>query len=263
VQRRIEPSVREKELSDRISALEAEIAVYRQAVENSRQEMQGFAYSVSHDLRAPLRAIEGFSKILLEDFRKQLEPEAQRFLQHITSNTQTLTSQIDDLLRYYRYGKNPPSKIKVDADAICREAIDLASPRRQPNVLISGKLPEVEADPIQLREIFTQLIENALKFSSRADSPSIEVGAKVEPNATTFHVRDNGVGFDPRNAERLFQVFQKLHSATEYPGNGIGLAIVKRLVQAHGGCVAADAAPDNGATFYFTLPKFSGNGAAR
>jgi len=235
--------------------LEAEIALYRSALEKSRDELQMFAYSVSHDLRAPLRAIEGFSRILLEDFSKALDPEAQRFLKHITANTQHLSSQIDDLLRYYRVGKNAPAKIEVDTNAICQEALLAASsPASKKANVVRHDLPAVAADPVQLREIFTQLIGNALKFSGQRNTPKIEIGSKVESGATTFYIKDNGVGFDEKHADKLFQVFQKLHSVTDYPGNGIGLAIARRLVEAHGGCIAAKAKPEAGATFCFCLP---------
>jgi light-regulated signal transduction histidine kinase (bacteriophytochrome) len=234
---------------------EAEIALYRHALENAREEFQAFAYSVSHDLRAPLRAIEGFSKILLEDFSKELGDEPRRFLQHIIANSQQLSSQIDDLLKFYRAGKNEPTKIDLDVDRICREALISLEEQLPKNVeIIQHELPSISADPVQLREIFSQLIANAVKFTSKTPHPRIEIGAKVEPMATTFFVRDNGVGFDPRSATKLFQVFQKFHSSAEYPGNGIGLAIVRRYVEAHGGCISADAEPGKGAVFCFSLP---------
>jgi light-regulated signal transduction histidine kinase (bacteriophytochrome) len=242
-------------LQEQITALEAELALYREALKNSREDMQAFAYSVSHDLKAPLRAIEGFSKILLEDFSKQLPAEAQRFLQHIVTNTETLGGQIEDLLKYYRAGKNPPAPQPVDLDSVCREIISTLPPADIDRVTILEKLPTVKGDPVQLREVFAQLIGNGLKFSKKAENQKVEVSGTVEKAATRVSVRDHGVGFDPKHATKLFQVFQKLHSISDFPGNGIGLAIVKRLVLAHGGCVEADAVPEQGATFSVTLPN--------
>jgi light-regulated signal transduction histidine kinase (bacteriophytochrome) len=244
-------------LQEQIAALEAELALYREALKNSRDDMQAFAYSVSHDLKAPLRAIEGFSKILLEDFANDLNPEAQRFLKHIVANTETLSTQIEDLLKYYRAGKNPPARLPVDLESVCREIVATLPPRDAQRVRINATLPSVTGDAIQLREVLSQLILNALKFSKNARNPAVEISGAEEKEATRIMVRDFGVGFDPKHAGKLFQVFQKLHNGPEFPGNGIGLAIVKRLVLSHGGCVEADALPQEGATFSITLPKQS------
>jgi len=245
----------EPRTADPIAALEADLTLYRTALEQSRAEMQAFAYSVSHDLRAPLRAIAGFSRILLDDFSSGLNPEALRFLKNIITNSETLSSQIEDLLRFYRLGKNPPTKINADADAICREAVANLPSGTTGKIRISRPLPKVFADPLHLREVFGELLRNAVKFSTHNSASTIEIRASVEPDATRFSISDRGVGFDPKYADRLFQVFQKLHPPSEFPGNGIGLAIVKRLVQGHGGCVEAQAVPNQGATFSFTLPQ--------
>lgn len=242
-------------LQEQMAALEAELALYRQALHNSREDMQAFAYSVSHDLKAPLRAIEGFSKILLEDFASELKPEAQRYLSHIVANAETLSGQVEDLLKYYRAGKNPPARLPVNLDAVCREIISNLDPAEIGRVAILGTLPTITGDSLQVREIFDQLISNALKFSKQAKNPIVEIFAATEKEATRISVRDSGVGFDPKHSAKLFQVFQKLHGPSDFPGNGIGLAIVKRLVIAHGGCVEADAAPGQGATFSVTFPN--------
>jgi signal transduction histidine kinase len=240
-----------------VSQLEAEVALYRQALEQARQDMQAFAYSVSHDLRAPLRAIEGFSRILLDDFSSELKPDAAKFLQHIVSNTQQLGNLIEDLLRLYRSTKNPPNRSSIDANAVCKEVVeDLQLGLNGKIVIQQNELPEVYADVIQLRQIFRELLANAIKFSRTKPSPRIEISAHKELGAVTFVIQDNGDGFDPKATKRLFQVFQKLH--TGYPGNGVGLAIVKRMVEAHGGCVSASGAVDSGATFSFSLPGQNG-----
>jgi signal transduction histidine kinase len=242
-------------LQEQVTALEAELALYREALKNSREDMQAFAYSVSHDLKAPLRAIEGFSKILLEDFATELSPDAQRFLKHIVGNTETLASQIEDLLKYYRAGKNPPAFATVDLDSVCREIISTLPPQDAERVKILDALPTVSGDAVQLREVLSQLISNGLKFSKNTRNPAVEISGKVEKEAIRISVRDFGVGFDPKHASKLFQVFHKLHAGTDFPGNGIGLAIVKRLVLAHGGCVEADAVPQEGATFSISFPN--------
>lgn len=244
-----------RSLSDKIASLEAEVALYRSALEASRAEMQAFAYSISHDLRAPLRAIEGFSKIILEDFSKELTGDGQRFLKHIVTNTEILSSQIEDLLRFYRIGKNPPTRVTVNADVICREAIEELSPKVKTKIQIPAPLPQVFADPSQLRVVFQELLANAIKYTSRAESPLIEVRASADRNATRVSVSDNGIGFEPQHAGKLFGVFQKLHPVGEFRGNGIGLAIVKRVVQAHGGVVDAQSNPGKGSIFSFTLPS--------
>ena len=234
--------------------LEGEIALYRHALEKAREEFKAFAYAVSHDLRAPLRAIEGFSKILLEDFSKDLSAEPQRFLNHIISNSQQLSSQLDDLLKFYRASKHDPTKINVSSNDICKEVLSELNGQLSGISVLQGDLPPVLADPVQLREIFLQLLSNAVKYCAKSAKPKIEIGAKKEPGAMTFFVRDNGVGFDARKAEKLFQVFQKMHNPADFPGNGIGLAIAKRLVEAHGGCISAEAEPGEGAVFCFSLP---------
>ncbi len=239
--------------------LEAEIALYRHALEKSREEFKAFAYAVSHDLRGPLRAIEGFSKILLEDFADSLTGEPRQFLGNIITNSQTLASQLDDLLKLYRASRHDPTKISVDADAVCKEALAQLEGDLSRISIVQQPLPLVMADPVQLREVFSQLLANAVKSTFKTPQPAIQIGAKLDPAATTFFVRDNGIGFDPRKTERLFQVFQKMHAPADFRGNGIGLALTKRLVEAHGGCVSADAEPGKGAVFCFSLP----NGVAR
>lgn len=251
-------------LLDRISELEADIAVYRTALDDSRAEMQSFAYSVSHDLRAPLRAIEGFSKIVLEDFSQELDPEGQRLLKLIVTNTEILGSQIEDLLRFYRICKNPPNRLATNADELCRGVLDELKPGSANHIEIPEPLPVVFADPIQLREVFRQLLENAVKFCERKPDPRIEVRCEFKAPFMEFSVQDNGIGFDSKHAEKIFQVFHKLHPSSEYSGNGIGLAIVRRVILAHGGSVEGKGIPGQGATFTFTLPGHSsGNGGAQ
>lgn len=248
------PAITPKE---QIAALEAEVVLYRHALESLREEMQAFAYSVSHDLRAPLRAIEGFSKIVLEDFSSTIDPEGRKFLQNIVSNSQHLSSQLDDLLLFYRLGKNPPRKGTIKPGAIvadlCKEQ-EASYPDRQFEFTITD-LPCAFADGELLKHVFSQLVSNAAKFTNQRNPGKIEISGHEEEGATIYFVRDNGAGFDMQYADKLFQVFQKLHIGPDYTGNGIGLAIVKRIVCAHGGCVWAEAEPEKGACFRFSLPR--------
>jgi signal transduction histidine kinase len=238
------------------SDLEVELAVYRQALERSRADMQAFAYSVSHDLRAPLRAIQGFSRILLEDYSSKLDGEAQQFLRHVIHNTQQLTSQMDDLLRFSRAGKQSPSKIEIDAAALVREAIAEVESDSAAGVTFKVEtLPAIYADPVLLRQALVELLGNAVKFSRPKPGGVIAIGSRSDSNASILTVSDQGVGFDPAHAGKLFQVFQKIHNPGEFPGNGIGLAIVKRIVEAHGGCVEAQGSTGQGASFSMALPK--------
>lgn len=252
-----------KELIAKVKALEAEAALYQHALDSLRQDMQSFAYSVSHDLRAPLRAIQGFSKILLEDFSSQLEPEALRFLQNVVQNSDHLSSQIDDLLLYYRLGKNPPKKVNVSPRAMVNDLI-AEQKALQPGVRISaavGELPDLAGDPDLMRHVFSQLISNAVKFSRGSAEPRLSVTGKRESGANVYIVEDNGIGFDMAYRDKLFQVFQKLHA--EFPGNGIGLALVKKIILAHGGAVWAEGIPDGGARFFISLPHPGGRADPR
>jgi len=230
--------------------------------EASNQELEAFAYSVSHDLRAPLRAIDGFSRILLEEHALQLPEEAHHYLDVLRSNAVQMGDLIDHLLAFSRLSRQPLRKQNVDLDDLVRQVLEqLAVDRegRQVEVAI-GQLPRSEADPALLKQVFVNLLSNALKYTKPRNPARIEVGALIGgeaesalADATVYYVRDNGVGFDMRYVEKLFGVFQRLHKAEEFEGTGVGLATVHRIVSRHGGRIWADAAVDRGATFYFTL----------
>ena len=243
-------------LEERIKALEGEVALYKQATENLRQDMQQFAYSVSHDLRAPVRAIEGFSRILEEDFAEGLSAEAKGFLKHIVQNSTQLSSQIDALLLFYRVGKRSPRPSAIETGELIAGILaeQKASHPELKVELVLKDVPEIMGDPELISDAFTQLVSNALKATRGKEDARIVVTGKAEDGARTCWIEDNGMGFEMREAEKLFQVFQKLHGADEFPGNGIGLAIVKQVATAHGGCVKAEGKPGKGARFSITLP---------
>ena len=221
----------------------------------ANQELEAFSYSVSHDLRAPLRAVDGFARILLEDYASQLDAEAQRCLSLVRDGTQRMGQLIDDLLTFSRVSRRPLAKRLVALDELARQALaDLRHEYegRQVDVVI-GTLPPCQADPVLLKQVLVNLLANALKFTRRRQVAHIEVGWCDTEGTPAYFVRDNGVGFDMRYASKLFGVFQRLHRMEDYEGTGVGLALVQRIIHRHGGQIWADAAVDHGATFYFTL----------
>ncbi|MCX7961792.1 MAG: PAS domain S-box protein, partial [Burkholderiales bacterium] len=249
------------EAEQRLQALAADLE--RRVAERTRElqaavrELESFSYTVSHDLRAPLRAIAGFAHLLREEAGGALGDEARRLLGRIEANAMHMGALIDGLLALSRYSRQPLHRTAVDVAAIVREALEtLESEVRARNAeVLIGELPPCRADPLLLRQVYANLLSNALKYSAGRGRPRIEVGARREDDETVYFVRDNGVGFDMRYAGRLFGVFERLHSASEFPGIGIGLSTVRRIVERHGGRVWAEAAPDAGATFFFTLGR--------
>jgi len=224
-------------------------------LEDANREMEAFSYSVSHDLRAPLRAVDGFSQAALEDYGPTLPPEGRHQLTTIRESAQRMGELIDDLLAFSRLSRQTLRKRSVDTDALVRtvlaELLERTAGRRIETKL--GELPACEGDPALLRQAWINLISNALKYTRRRDVSTVEIGCFEKEGQDVYFVRDNGTGFDMRYANKLFGVFQRLHRAEEYEGTGVGLAIVHRVVQRHGGRVWAEAAPDRGATFFFTL----------
>jgi light-regulated signal transduction histidine kinase (bacteriophytochrome) len=221
----------------------------------ANKELEAFAYSVSHDLRAPLRAIDGFSRLVLQDYGPQLPPEAQRDLLKVRSSAQRMGQLIDDLLAFSRLSRQPLDKRRVAPQDLVRQVLfDLQSDRkgRQVEVVI-GELSTCQGDAALLRQVWINLLSNALKFTQGRAPARIEIGCIEKDGEQVYFVRDNGVGFDMRYAGKLFGVFQRLHRTEDYEGTGVGLAIVQRIIHRHGGRVWAEAAPGEGATFCFTL----------
>jgi PAS domain S-box-containing protein len=226
-------------------------------LEAANRELEAFSYSVSHDLRAPLRAVDGFSQAVIEDFGPLLPEGGKRQLNTIRYAAQRMGKLIDDLLSFSRLNRHPLKREPVDMNALLRSVVEelgASSPDRDIEWKI-GALPPCRGDPALLRQVWLNLLSNALKYTRKRDRASIEVGVEESPEGLAYRVQDNGVGFDMRFADKLFGVFQRLHRIEEYDGTGVGLAIVQRIVHRHGGRVWARSAPDQGATFCFTLSE--------
>ena len=230
--------------------------VIERALHDTNRELETFSYSVSHDLRAPLRSIDGFSQALVEDAGPALDDESRSHLDRIRNATRRMGQLIDDLLALSKVTRAEMRRERVDlSDLASQITAELArhSPQRSVAVTIAPGLAAI-GDPHLVRLALQNLIENAWKFTGRRDQAAIEVGAtRDDEGSPAFYVRDNGAGYDPDFAAKLFGPFQRLHPASEFPGSGIGLATVQRIVHRHGGHVWAEGKIDEGATFYFTL----------
>ncbi|WP_244283077.1 ATP-binding protein [Leptospira neocaledonica] len=226
-------------------------------LEYANRELEAFSYSVSHDLRAPIRGIDGFTKIMLEDYSNVLEPEALRLLNVIATNSKFMGQLIDDLLAFYRVSKLEPKSDSINMKHMVSDSIEIINQEygsKSPKVQIA-ELPPIRGDAPMLKQVWLNLISNAFKYSSKSQDPFVEIGFLNGEGNRIFFVKDNGVGFDDQYSHKLFKVFQRLHSNEEFNGTGIGLAIVDRIVQRHGGKVWAEGKMGQGATFYFTIPN--------
>jgi light-regulated signal transduction histidine kinase (bacteriophytochrome) len=240
-----------------VSAKRAEEALRERTMQlaDANKELEAFSYSVSHDLRAPLRRISGFANILLEDYAESLPPDAKRDLISVHEGAIQMGKLIEDLLTFSRLGRQPITKQTIStADLVHQVLNELKAEQgnRQVEIHIAD-LPTCEADPTLLRQVFVNLLGNALKYTRNREIATIEVGFQNGFRPFVYFIKDNGVGFDMKYADRLFNVFQRLHRADEFEGTGVGLALVHRIVSRHGGRIWAEAAVNRGATFYFTL----------
>jgi len=252
----ISTDVTERKLGEQaIQELNSALVSKAEQLTVSNRELESFSYSVSHDLRAPLRAIDGFAQMLEEDYGARLDAEGMRYLGVIRANTKRMGALIDDLLEFSRLGRLPVSAQEINVESLVREVVAeaLAGRPTAPRVAI-GPLPPVRGDRTLLRQVWTNLIANAIKYSGKAAEPWIEVSGRQGAAENVYSVRDNGVGFNMEYADKLFRVFQRLHRADEFSGTGVGLAIVQRVVARHGGRVWADGKVDGGAMFSFSLP---------
>jgi light-regulated signal transduction histidine kinase (bacteriophytochrome) len=237
--------------------LEQRVAERTSELQAANRELEAFSYSVSHDLRAPLRAIEGFSRIVQEDYAASLDPAARGYLDRVRASTVRMGRLIDDLLALSRLGRKDITRRTVAPATLARQALEQLEEERsdrQVEVVIDD-LPKASADPELLRQVFINLLSNALKFTRGRQPARIHVGSSKDNGERAYFVNDNGAGFDMIYAGELFGVFQRLHRSDEYEGTGVGLAIVQRIIARHGGRTWAEGAVNRGATFYFTLPK--------
>jgi PAS domain S-box-containing protein len=236
-------------------SLEARVRERTAQLEEAIAELEAFSYSVSHDLRAPLRAINGYATILVEDHGADIGEDGRRSCDSIIGNTRRMGQLIDDLLAFSRLGRSRLAREPIDMAVLAQAALgDVTTDLQRGRVTLSvGDLPPVTGDPTLLRQVWSNLLSNALKFTSEETCPTIVVAGAREDGEAVFSVRDNGPGFDMRHASKLFQVFERLHGA-EYEGSGVGLAIARRAVEAHGGRIWAEGEPGKGATFFFALP---------
>ncbi len=226
------------------------------ALEMMNKELESFTYSVSHDLRAPLRAINGYANILTETCEHLLDADAENLLRRICLNATQMGHMIDSLLNLSRLGRQKMTKGMVDMKTLVNEVVEVVQPlfpHKNPRIIIK-ELHPVWADTELLRQVLMNLVSNAFKYSSKKEYPVLEIGTTVSDTETVCYIKDNGAGFDMKYMDKMFGVFQRLHSTTEFEGTGVGLAIVQRILMHHGGRIWAEAEVDKGASFYFSLP---------
>lgn len=234
-----------------------ELKAANEGLEAANKELEAFAYSVSHDLRAPLRAMEGFSNLVMDRFAPELPDEGKKLLEHVAVNARHMKQLIEDLLTFSRMTRQPLAKKEVNLSELLNQALeDLAEERAGRSIEVRAEpLPDWVGDATLLKQVFANLLSNAFKFTRRREQALVEVSCQTRNGELTCCVRDNGVGFELEYARNLFGVFQRFHHARDYDGTGVGLSIVQRVIHRHGGRVWAESAPEKGASFYFTLPK--------
>jgi hypothetical protein len=243
-------------LTRQVAFRTSEIESVNRELQDANEELEAFVHSVSHDLSQPLGHIMGFSEVLMSERHGTLNPKQREFLQDIYHGGASLQRLIADLLKFSRFSRQPLEKRQVDMARLVSDTVAplrTASPERAVDVEV-GALPPALADPALLAQVMANLLSNAFKFTRQSPAARIEVTGEVDGDHVTYSVRDNGVGFDPADAPRLFSIFQRLHSDSEFEGNGVGLSIVQRIVERHGGKVSAHSEPGKGASFSFTLP---------
>jgi len=243
--------------------LEKRVAERTQQLEAAVEDLESFSYSVSHDLRAPLRAVDNFSGILQKEYGDKLDQEGQRLIGIVRKNAARMGALINGILAFARAGHRDLVLAQINLETLAREVLDELAPSfagRQVNVQVAA-LPSIYADSTVIRQVLLNLLANAIKFTRPREVAQLEIRARVTGHEVTCSVKDNGVGFEPEYGHKLFGIFQRLHDADEFEGTGIGLGIVKRIIDKHGGRVWAEGSPGVGATFYFSLPHTDTRGA--
>lgn len=266
-ERTIELEISKKELLENEAALlnlvedlnlkTDELQKSAQQLEAANKELEAFSYTVSHDLRAPLRAISGFVRILLEDYDEMLDSEGKRICNIINNNAMRMGQLIDDLLSFSRLIRSELHTTKIDMNQVVAEILaDFVNSQGFDGKIVSvNQLPAAKGDTNMIKQVWTNLISNAIKYSSKKDNPEIEINSYRDDYQVIYTIKDNGVGFNMEYSHKLFGVFQRLHSNAEFEGTGVGLAIVQRIVNRHGGKIWAESEPYKGATFFFSLPE--------
>lgn len=239
------------------NTLENKVKERTTQLENVNKELEAFSYSVSHDLRTPLRAINGYSAMLSEDYETKLDGDGKRMIKNIMTNATMMGQLIDDLLSFSKLGKKELKLSQVDMRLLAEQVADELLHHEPPGKykMIIEALPSASADQGMMKQVLLNLTGNAIKYSAKKARPEIEIGFRDEPESTVYFVKDNGAGFNMAYADKLFGVFQRLHSLDDFEGSGVGLALTKRIILKHKGEIWADAKEDEGATFYFRLPK--------
>ena len=252
-----ERNITQQKIADqKILQLNADLKKSIVQLEDSNQELESFSYSVSHDLRAPLRAINTYVGIVEEDFSSQLEEEGLKMLRNIQLNANRMASLIDDLLAFSKLGRKEMEMKEVNFNELVDEVLlEMTNAGKSKADIKINTLENVPADYSLLRQVWVNLLSNAIKYSSKKEHPQIEVGCMVSDNEVVYFVKDNGAGFNKAHMHKLFGVFQRLHTTNEFEGTGIGLAIAHRIVCKHGGRIWAESKINEGATFYFALQK--------
>jgi signal transduction histidine kinase len=258
--------MQKKELTEKNKSLEAADAKIKQLnaelqkniveLEATNKELESFSYSVSHDLRGPLRYMEGYSKMLEEDYVSKLDDQAKELLGTVQRNIYKMDRLIEDLLKFSKLGRKDVQKTDVKMPLVVDNAIkDLTGATKPKATITINALHDAKADYSLILQAWINLISNAIKYSSKKENPVIEIGSTEINGEFVYYVKDNGAGFDMQYADRLFGVFQRMHKSSEFEGTGVGLAIVQRIIVKHGGRIWAESAVNQGTTFYFSLPN--------
>jgi len=245
----------EQAMRDLNESLESRVAERTEELARKNRELESFSYMVSHDLQAPVRAVRGYAMALNDSAAQGAAPDQATLIERIMRNADRMAAMIEALLQLSRIGRTRPNRVAMDLGALAREVVQeaqAAHPAARVDVL---PLPRVNADPVLMRQLLANLVSNALKYSSKEAQPEVEIGARPCDGGHEIYVRDNGAGFDPQYAGKLFDAFQRLHNEREFPGIGIGLAICRSIVERHGGSIRAESAPGQGATFTIVLPE--------